>query len=58
MNYNIISTDDHMQEPRDLWTRRLSKEKWGNRIRKCAACRMGATAGSSGTSRSSSTTGP
>ena len=32
MNYNIISTDDHMQEPRDLWTRRLSKEKWGNRI--------------------------
>ena len=32
MNYNISSTDDHMQEPRDLWTRRLSKEKWGNRI--------------------------
>ena len=32
MNYNVISTDDHMQEPRDLWTRRMSKEKWGNRI--------------------------
>jgi predicted TIM-barrel fold metal-dependent hydrolase len=32
MNYNLISTDDHLQEPRDLWTRRLSKEKWGARI--------------------------
>lgn len=32
MEYNVISTDDHMQEPCDFWTRRLSKEKWGNRI--------------------------
>jgi predicted TIM-barrel fold metal-dependent hydrolase len=32
MDYQLISTDDHMQEPRDLWTRRLSKTKWGKRI--------------------------
>ncbi len=32
MHYNVISADDHLQEPRDLWTRRLSKAKWGNRI--------------------------
>lgn len=32
MDYNVISADDHLQEPRDLWTRRLSKTKWGNRI--------------------------
>jgi len=32
MEYNLISTDDHLQEPRDLWTRRLSKAKWGARI--------------------------
>lgn len=28
----LISTDDHVQEPPDLWTRRLSSAKWGDRI--------------------------
>lgn len=28
----LISVDDHVQEPPDLWTSRLSKEKWGDRI--------------------------
>lgn len=32
MEYKVISTDDHLQEPRDLWTRRMSKQKWGDRI--------------------------
>ena len=32
MNYSLISTDDHLQEPPDLWTQRLSREKWGSRI--------------------------
>jgi predicted TIM-barrel fold metal-dependent hydrolase len=28
----VISVDDHVQEPPELWTRRLSKAKWGDRI--------------------------
>lgn len=28
----IISVDDHVQETPDLWTSRLSKSKWGDRI--------------------------
>jgi len=28
----FISVDDHVQETPDLWTSRLSKEKWGDRI--------------------------
>ncbi len=28
----FISADDHVQEPPDLWTRRLSRAKWGDRI--------------------------
>ena len=32
MSYRLISTDDHMQEPRDLWTKRMSRAKWGDRI--------------------------
>ena len=28
----FISTDDHVLEPPDLWTSRLSKNKWGDRI--------------------------
>jgi len=32
VNYQLISTDDHMQEPRDLWTKRMSRAKWGDRI--------------------------
>lgn len=32
MDYSVISADDHLHEPRDLWTRRLSKAKWGDRI--------------------------
>src|SRR5712692_6469627 len=32
MAQHFISADDHVQEPPDLWTRRLSKTKWGQRI--------------------------
>src|SRR5438045_337854 len=28
----FISADDHVQEPPDLWTRRLSAQKWADRI--------------------------
>lgn len=28
----LISVDDHVQEPPELWTQRLSKTKWGDRI--------------------------
>ena len=30
--YPLISTDDHVQEPPDLWTARLSKNQWGDRV--------------------------
>jgi len=30
--YGFASVDDHVQEPPDLWTRRLSQAKWGDRI--------------------------
>jgi predicted TIM-barrel fold metal-dependent hydrolase len=29
---SLISVDDHVQEPPDLWTKRLSKARWGPRI--------------------------
>jgi len=32
MASGFISVDDHVQEPPHLWTSRLSKDKWGNRI--------------------------
>jgi len=32
LKYGLISVDDHVQEPPDLWTRRLSKNRWGDRI--------------------------
>jgi predicted TIM-barrel fold metal-dependent hydrolase len=32
MNNRLISTDDHLQEPPDLWTQRMSRQKWGDRI--------------------------
>src|SRR5262249_28542894 len=28
----FISVDDHVQEPPDLWTSRLSRAQWGDRI--------------------------
>ena len=30
--YGLISVDDHVQEPPDLWTSRLSKERFGERM--------------------------
>ena len=30
--YGFISVDDHVQEPPDLWTSRLSKDRWGDRV--------------------------
>ncbi|MEE8514911.1 MAG: amidohydrolase family protein [Gammaproteobacteria bacterium] len=32
MSNRFISVDDHVQEPPDLWTSRLSKDRWGDRI--------------------------
>ena len=32
LRFNVISADDHVQETPDLWTQRLSKEKWGDNI--------------------------
>ena len=32
MSNRFISVDDHVQEPPDLWTSRLSKRRWGDRI--------------------------
>jgi predicted TIM-barrel fold metal-dependent hydrolase len=32
LKYGLISVDDHVQEPPDLWTERLSPAKWGDRI--------------------------
>ena len=32
LKYGVISVDDHIQEPPDLWTERLSKNRWGDRI--------------------------
>jgi len=30
--HGLISVDDHVQEPPDLWTARLSRTRWGDRI--------------------------
>ncbi len=32
MQYNLISTDDHLVELPDTWTSRMSKAKWGDKI--------------------------
>lgn len=32
MKYGFISVNDHVQETPDVWTSRLSKNKWGDRI--------------------------
>jgi len=31
LKYGLISVDDHVQEPPNLWTQRLSKTRWGER---------------------------
>jgi predicted TIM-barrel fold metal-dependent hydrolase len=32
MKYNVISTDDHLQEDRYTWTNRMSEKKWGDKV--------------------------
>jgi predicted TIM-barrel fold metal-dependent hydrolase len=32
LTHGLISADDHVQEPPDLWTKRLSKSRFGDRI--------------------------
>ncbi len=32
LKHGVISVDDHIQEPPDLWTSRLSRNRWGDRI--------------------------
>jgi hypothetical protein len=32
LQFGVISVDDHVQEPPDLWTKSMSQAKWGERI--------------------------
>jgi predicted TIM-barrel fold metal-dependent hydrolase len=32
LKYGLVSVDDHVQEPPDLWTERMSRSRWGERI--------------------------
>jgi predicted TIM-barrel fold metal-dependent hydrolase len=32
VRHELISADDHVQEPPDLWTKRMAKRRWGDRI--------------------------
>jgi predicted TIM-barrel fold metal-dependent hydrolase len=32
LKYGLISVDDHVQEPPELWIQRLSKSRWGERM--------------------------
>lgn len=32
LKYGLISADDHVQEHGEVWTRRMPREKWGDRI--------------------------
>jgi hypothetical protein len=32
LKYGFISADDHVQEHREVWTSRMSRQKWGNKI--------------------------
>ena len=32
LKYEVISADDHVQEHPEVWTSRMSKAKWGERI--------------------------
>jgi predicted TIM-barrel fold metal-dependent hydrolase len=32
LKYGLISADDHVQEHPEVWTSRMSKQKWGDRI--------------------------
>lgn len=32
LKFNVISADDHVQEPPDCWTSRLSSSQWGDQI--------------------------
>ena len=32
MKHEIVDVDSHVQEPADTWTKRMSKQKWGDRI--------------------------
>jgi predicted TIM-barrel fold metal-dependent hydrolase len=32
LKYGLISADDHVQEHAEVWTRRMSRQKWGERV--------------------------
>ena len=32
LKYGFISADDHVQEHPEVWTKRMSKTQWGDRI--------------------------
>ncbi|HWP57870.1 MAG TPA: amidohydrolase family protein [Candidatus Acidoferrales bacterium] len=41
LKHGLISVDDHVQEPPTLWTERLSKARWGDRIPRLERARDG-----------------
>jgi hypothetical protein len=32
LRFGVISADDHVVEPVDMWTGRMSSAKWGDRV--------------------------
>jgi uncharacterized protein len=42
LKYGFISVDDHVQEVPNLWTDRLSKKKWGDRVPRIERTQNGA----------------
>ena len=32
LKHGLVSVDDHVQEHPEVWTQRLSRSKWGDRI--------------------------
>jgi len=37
LRFGVISADDHVVEPADLWTQCMSHAKWGDRVPRVAA---------------------
>ena len=45
MKYGVISADDHVQEAPDVWTKRMSKAKFGDDIPTSSTCQTAARPG-------------
>ncbi len=46
LKYGFISADDHVQEHPEVWSSRMSKTKWGERIPHVEKLQTAASAGS------------